>query len=379
LLLVSIFYLNYLSRMVIAPLLPVIEIEFGLGHGQAGSLFLFLATGVCAGLFGSSFVSSRVNYRRTVIFSAVALGGAMLATSQSASLMSMRSGLLLVGISAGLYFPSGIAVLTDVVSKEHWGKAMAMHELAPNLALVTAPLMVEALLKFLPWRGIIGILGGSLILMGAIYFRFGRGGAQKGDHPHPKAMQKMLGEPCFWIMAAVFVFSIGACDGVYAMLPLFLVNEVGFDRELANTIVGLSHVSGVVLLLFSGLITDRIGPKRATILFLTTTGVLTILLGILHGPLVSPTLVFLQTTSTACFFPPALAIVSLIFSPSLRSLGISLVLIVGIFFGAGTIPPGIGYIAEASSFSVGFCILGMFVLAVVVLLFYLRANSHADE
>jgi len=36
------------------------------------------------------------------------------------------------GISAGFYLPSGIAALTGLIRREDWGKAMAIHELAPN-------------------------------------------------------------------------------------------------------------------------------------------------------------------------------------------------------------------------------------------------------
>jgi hypothetical protein len=38
-LLVGIFYLNFISRIALAPFLPIVEIDLGLGHGEAGSLF----------------------------------------------------------------------------------------------------------------------------------------------------------------------------------------------------------------------------------------------------------------------------------------------------------------------------------------------------
>lgn len=356
---------------MLAPLLPVIEGEFGLGHGEAGSLFLLISSGYGAGLFGSTFVSSRLNYRRTILLSAMTVGGAMLGMSRSASVPRMHAGLLLIGISAGLYLPSGIAMLTDLVSKEHWGKAMAIHELAPTLGLITAPLLVEYLLKLVSWHGIFGILGVSSILMGVLFLLFGRGGSQKGEPPNPKAIQKILVNSSFWIMTAVFVFSIGASLGLYTMLPLFLVNEMGFDRKLANTIIGFSRLSGVIIIFFSGLITDRIGHKQAMIFFLAIAGMLTLMLGIFHGSITTPTLIILQATSLVCFFPPALAMVSLIFPSYLRSLSFSLLVFIGFFFGAGIIPPAIGYLADAFSFSFGFSFIGILILTILPLLFYL--------
>lgn len=379
LVLTTVFYISFLSRTVIAPLLPVIEAEFGLSHGEAGSLFVFIASGQCVGFLASGFVSSRLNYRLTVFFSAIAVGGAMLAMSHSSSVSGMYTWLFLVGVSEGLYFPSGIAIITELTSRQHWGKAMAIHEVAPNLALVTAPLLVEALLIAVPWRGIIGIVGVSAVLLGLLFLLSGQGGTQKGTSPNPKTMREILREPSFWIIATVIAFALGAADGLYAMLPLFLVNEIGFEREFANTIIGLSHVSGVIIIFFSGLITDRIGAKRAMALFAGTTGVLTLMLGFFHGSFVTPALVFLQATSIACFFPPALVIAALILPPRLRGLALSLVLIVAILFGEGVVPPGVGYLAEAVSFSFGICLIGVLVLGILPLLFFLRTDSHVRE
>lgn len=373
LLLFFINYLNVLSRIVFAPLLPLIEVEFGLGHGQAGSLFLFMAFGFCAGLFGSGFLSSRLNHRRTIVFSAVTVGGAMLATSQSPSVSFVYLGLLLVGTSAGFYLPSEIAILTDLIRQPHWGKAIAIRESAASLGLITAPLLVEFLLRFLSWRCILGTVGASSILMAVLFIFFGQGGERKGEPPNLREMQNFLGNRSFRIMAVLFAISIGAQIGVYAMLPLFLVNEIGVYRELANTIIGLSQISAAVCLFFSGLIADRIGHKRGVVLFTATTGVLTLLLGLIHGSLTTPALILLQATSAACLFPAGFAIVSGIFPPHLRSLAISLVVLVGYFFGAGLVPSGIGYLAEALSFSVGFSLLGILTLAMLPLLSRLRA------
>ena len=375
LLLTAIFYLNFLSRVVIAPLLPIIEGEFGLGHTQAGSLFLFVAAGYCTGLFGSPFISSRLNHRRTILLASIAVGGVMLIVSRSASVSAMHSGLFAIGVSAGLYLPSGIAMLTDVVSKEHWGKTLAIHELAPNMAFVTTPLLVEVLLTYIPWRGIIAILGASSILIGFLFLLFGEGGRQKSETPNLETLKKILGNPSFWIMAAVFSQAVGGSLGVYTMLPVFLVDEVGMGRELANALVGSSRAFSVLILLLSGMITDRIGLKRATVAFLAIMGALTLMLGILHGRVITLVLVFLQPTAAVSIFPAGLAMVSLIFPSNLRSVAMSLVGIVGFLFGGGFIPQIIGYFAEVFSFSFSFFFVGVLVLATLPLLSYLRTSQ----
>jgi len=87
--LTAIFYLNFGSRILLGPFLPVIERELGLGHGGAGSLFLFIQIGYASGLLGSGFVSWRLTHRRTVVLSSIGVGLAMIALSRATSLVEM--------------------------------------------------------------------------------------------------------------------------------------------------------------------------------------------------------------------------------------------------------------------------------------------------
>ena len=379
LILVGIFYLNFLSRIVLAPLLPVLEEELGLGYGGAGSLFFFIAAGYGAGLLGSGFISSRLIHQHTITWSILAVGGAMFFVSRSTSIKEMHAGLLLIGLFAGIYLPSGIATLTGLVRKEQWGKALAIHELGPNLGLITAPLLSEALLKIFSWRGALAIISISAILMGILFRFLGQGGKDKAERPRFQSVHEIVGSRFFWIMATLFTASIGSSIGAYTMMPLFLVSEVGMERGWANTLIGLSRTFGVVVLFSSGLIIDRAGPKKALPIFLAATGLFTLLLGITHGSVTTPILVFLQAAATACLFPVGFTIISLIFPSHLRSSAVSLVVFIGFFLGGGVIPSGIGYWAEAFSFSSGFTLLGVFFLIVLPLFLLTMKRLNPSE
>jgi len=368
--LVIIFTLNFTSRVVLSPLLPLLEQELGLGHGEAGSLFLLIQVGYCLGLLVTGFVSCRINHRRTILLSTTALGMVLLAMSGSTSMAGMRVGLVLLGTSAGLYLPSGMATITEEIPREQWGKAIAVHELAPNLGFIAAPLFAEALLRILSWRGVLAVLGVLAILAGGCFQMFGRGGTHKSEPPNFGTMRQLLRDSSLWIAAMLFVDAIGVSLGFYMMMPLFLVSEIGMERGLANAIVGLSRVPGIAMIFFSGLVTDRIGHRRALTIFLSIMGILTVLLGLVHGRVVTAVLVFLQSASVACFFPAAFSMVSQIFPANLRGLAVSIVTIAGSLVGAGAIPPGIGYLAEMASFSLALCLLGLFTLSMPLVLRY---------
>lgn len=375
-LLTGVFYLNFTSRFLLAPLLPVIEQDLGLGHGEAGSLFLHIACGYGAGLAASGFISSRLTHRLTILTSIFMAGAAFLVISRLDSVGDMRIGLVVVGLFAALYIPSGIATITELARQEQWGRALAIHELGPNLGFITVPWLAEGLLRFTTWRGTLAVLGTASIFMGVVYLFAGKGGRLRATLPNMRSIGHILSNPAYWVMASFFVVSIGSTVGLYTMIPLFLVNEMGMERTTANTLIGFSRVFGIVILFLSGFITDRFGPKRAMAVFLVATGILTVLFGTFRNPGATILLMFLQAASGACLFPVGFTIISLVFPAPLRGVAVSLVMVIGFILGGGVVPSALGHWAEAFSFSSGFALLGISFLA--MLPFCLRVGNRLE-
>jgi MFS transporter, NNP family, nitrate/nitrite transporter len=374
-LLILIFYLNFTSRVILSPLLPVVEKDLGLGHGEAGSLFFYIALGYGLGLLGSGFVACRLIHRFAIALSAVMIGVALVLVSLSNSLPAMHLNLVLLGCFSGLYLPSGIATLTEMIPREHWGRAMAFHELAPNLGFITSPLICEILLRFLSWRGTLGAVGIWSVLMAVLFLAYGRGGSGKGTPPSLRLMGQVLTNPSFLPMAVLFMISIGSSLGLYTIMPLYLVSEAGMDRGLANTLIGCSRVLAIAALYAAGLLSDRAGLKRTMAFFIITTGVLTLCLGHFRGPVATPVFLFLQGASAPCLFPVGFTLIALMFPSPLRSVAVSLVIFCGFILGGGLVPSFVGHWAEAYSFSSAITLLGALFLSLLPLFLRLKIDN----
>ena len=74
----GLFFLNFISRVIFSPLLPVIEQEMGLDHTRSGSLFLFLSLGYFLSVLSSGFISSKINHKRSIVLSCLLLGCVLL-------------------------------------------------------------------------------------------------------------------------------------------------------------------------------------------------------------------------------------------------------------------------------------------------------------
>jgi NNP family nitrate/nitrite transporter-like MFS transporter len=362
LILTSIFFLNFVSRITPAPLAPEIELELNLSHTDTGALFFMITLGYFIALTGSGFVSSRFNHKGTIIIANSAVGLALIGISFSTGPWTLRMGLFALGLAAGLYLPSGIATLTSLIPARHWGKAFAIHEIAPNSSFILAPLICEAVLLWFSWRTIFLLLGFVALIMSPVFLRFSRGGEFKGEAPSLATFHHMYGRLSFWVM--VFLFSLGVMStlGIYTMLPLYLVTEHGMDVNQANTLIALSRIPTMLMTFLSGWVTDRIGPRQTLRIVLLFSGLMTLFLGIASRSVIRYA-VFLQPLLAVCFFPAGIAAMSLIVSAKLRNIAVSLIVPLAFVVGGGLAPIFIGFIGDRSSFATGITICGALIAA----------------
>lgn len=374
LLIASIFFLNFTCRIIVAPLLPIIEKDLGFSHGDAGSLFLFLSIGYFISLLGSGHISSRITHRKTIAVSAIAVGTALSLMSFSKSLFAMRFCVFLLGISAGTYLPSGISTVTSLVNPKHWGKAVAIHEIAPNLSFVLTPLLAEMLLHWFIWRNILFLIGIFSVIMGFVFIHFSKGGNFIGESPNFSSIKSIIEIPAFWILIFLFGLAITGSLGIYNMLPLYLVTEHGLSQEWANSLVGISRISTIGMAFLSGWATDRLGPKTVMVSVFLITGVLTLLLGIVSTNWIA-IVVFLQPMLAVCFFPAGFAALSSISTPENRNVAISLTIPIAFVIGGGAIPALIGIMADKGYFAWSISLTGALIMIGFFLSFFLKLSE----
>ncbi len=380
LVLVAIFFFNFIARIVLSPLTPSIEKDLSLNHSDMGSFFFYITVGYFISLVGSGFVSSRLSHRMTVVVSAAAVGVTLLGVCLCAeTAKGFGLCMFILGLVTGMYLPSGIAIITHLVRPSQWGSAIAVHELAPNLAFVAAPLLAEALMYWFSWRSVMAAIGFASLVSGALFAVFGQGGCFKGERPHFEALRRLVLHPSFFLMVGLFSMGIGSTIGVYAMLPLYLVADHGIPRLEANTLIAISRVSTLFVVFIGGWATDRFGSLRTLKSVFFFTGTATILLGVVSASWIK-IVVLIQPVFAVCFFPAGFAVLSSIVPPRSRNLLISLVVPVAFMIGAGLVPTGIGILGDAGAFEAGFAAVGAFILAGSLLVGRVKTrDSHKES
>jgi len=356
------FFLNFTSRIIFSPLLPVIEGEMEIDHAQSGSFFLCISAGYFLSVLFSGYVSARINHKRTIMLSSLGIGSSLFLLTACSTLFSFQVGLFVLGLGAGLYFPSGLATISNLVPSAYLSRGMAIHELAPNMGFVAAPLICDAFLTYLEWRQGLALFGVFIIFGGFAYGMSSYGSTEKGTAPDLSGAKVFFRMPVFWGLVTLFSLAICSTLGIYAMAPLFLVNDHGMDPGKANTLLAFSRIAAIPMPLAGGWFGDRFGKQLVISIVLFLAGITTAALALVNIGIWVTVLIVAQPLLAVCFFPAGFAVLSKLGSSRHGNLAISLCLPLAFLIGAGLMPLLIGAVGDAYSISGGFLLVAVLMI-----------------
>jgi NNP family nitrate/nitrite transporter-like MFS transporter len=376
--LAAIFFLNFTSRILFSPLLPLISDELGMSHADSGSFFLCISFGYFVSILLSGYVSCRLNHKRTIFLSSLSSGVMLLVLSGCTSLVGLRLGLVGLGLAAGLYLPSGFITIVRLVPIAYIARGMAVHELAPNISFVVAPILCAAGLLVMNWRVELGVCGAMLIGTSVLFLKYGNASLEKGTAPSSTKLKQILRLPTFWLITTMFSMAICSTLGIYAMLPLYLVSGLGMDFDSANTLLAFSRIGSVVMPILGGWFGDRYGNLKVMGIVLFMAGVLTIPLGCTDGALLV-LLAVVQPMVAVCFFPSAFAVLADIGPGSEKNVAVSICIPLAFLFGGGILPTVIGTIGDRYNLGVGIIASGCLMVFASFCAVFLLKKTHVQR
>lgn len=346
--------------------MPEIEATLGIDHGEAGSFFLFISSGYFVSILLSTKVSEYLGHKNTIVLSLCVSGLMLILTGTFESLWYIRLGLFLLGYGAGLYLQSGLATILSLVSPAYLARGMAVHELAPNLGFVIAPLLCTFFLLYVSYHTVLYFLGSLLITVAGLYMVFGYRKVPKTKSLDRQVVLQVIRDSTFWQMAVLLSLAICSTLGLFAMLPLYLTTEHNMNSETANSLVAISRVSSVFMPLAGGWLGDRIGNGRLLRYTLLAAGLLTVPIGLLQGlPLLF--FVVVQPMIAVCFFPSAFAVLARLGGKEVKGAAVSLCVPFAFLMGGGLLPMCIGTIGDHFSLATAYCSIGLLTIAVAAI------------
>lgn len=350
-------FLSMYARLLLSPMLVFIQHDLSIGPARATQLFLTLALSYSPVMLFSGFLTNRLLHRQTIALSAALLGLGLVMVALAPTLFFLHIGVAVMGGGAGLYPLAGVASVTAMVNDEIRGRAIAIHELGPNVAFVAAPLAISLGILVMDWRWIAALSGVFALVIALLFERYSVAGDFTGDRPRISNLRIILAKPEFWALTVYFSLAASSTLGVFSILPTFLITSRGHEVTAVNTIIGLSRVSGLGMIFLAGFLLDRIGVRRLVGAIMAITGVLTLLIGLLQGTWMLVA-VFLQPVVVVAFFPAAVSAMADLGPPTLRNVAVSVMIPTVNVVAGGVFPAVMGHLTEQGYVEAGFVVLG---------------------
>jgi NNP family nitrate/nitrite transporter-like MFS transporter len=355
----GLWFLNFCVRMSFSPLLPIIEGELAITHAVAGSLFSFMAVGGTISVFMSGWVAKHIGYKRSILFGFIALALVSLCLKYAHTYYFFAGCAFLIGLSAGIYLPCVVPLITAIVSRVNWGKAIAFHETAASFSFLAVPILVALTIRFFHWQSLFVMFSGACALCIVLFWVF-------APDPRPQEEKRsryaaVLRRPDFWVIAVLWIMAGTATAGVYTIIPLFLVTEKGMQVEAANTIFGVSRIGGVFATILVGFLVDRFAIKKLLFIILFITGLSTVGMALAQVLWLLVGMLVIQATVSMVFFPAAVTAISSITPPEERTTFIGVTLGISSLFCFGVFPVGLGAVADRWNFQIGILAAGVLI------------------
>lgn len=261
------FFATMVARLVISPVLPAIEAEFGVTSTITGAALTGLWMAYALAQFPSGLLADRYG-ERSVILAAVgltALASGLLALSPS---IWVFLGLAIcLGAVAGLHYSVATTLLTKEF--ENIGSAIGVHNSGAPLAGLLAPIAAAAVAGWIGWRYSIAL---GTLTAAPIFLLFAwkvretepaRPNQPVRDRVALGPVKRLLTRPQIAFTALLAICCEFVWQATASFLPTFLVAHHGYSIGLASALFSAYFVVHGITQPAVGSLSDRFGRDRA--------------------------------------------------------------------------------------------------------------------
>ncbi|MBC8505455.1 MAG: MFS transporter [Chloroflexi bacterium] len=331
-----------IGNRIFSPFIP--QLSFGLGLTIAAFSWL-LALHALPGLASPVIGVLADRYgRRTVMFIALILRGIGLFGLGFSSGWWSAIPMLLIGLTTTAYMPVQRAYVSDQVSYERRGRALAAVDASYSTAGMIGIPIVGWMIEVWGWNLPLYVLGSlSFIAALVIMLRLPKTENRTQSHRIRSTAWKLFFQPRILAMMVVSVLLLFIFIIFMMSWALWLSEDFGFgplEIGLIGKNIGIAEFAGLLL---AGLFIDQIGKRRGSLIGLAATAILLLLILFFQQSLLAVQ-VMLVLTAVAIEF--AITAVIPLFAeqvPEERATVFSLVTF-GNTFGIGLAPPVTTYL-----------------------------------
>lgn len=272
--------LLHVLKISLAPLLPLMQAEFGLSYTKVGILTSILTLcGASSGIF-AGIVADKAD-KIKVILSVLLLISIFSATMVlTSTFLTALLFLIFLYISIGLFLPPIYSYMARRYLETR-GKIFGIFETGGSVGVLIGPITAGVISSYLGWRWVYTLWALPIFAIAYLFYRFSlknRVRSKREDRDDEIDKKELLNRKSLsnflprlkiiFLAQGFFGFISG---GTISFLPLFLKNVHNFSVGNAGGVLTLFLAGGMAGKMIGGKYSDIWNPKKViTVAFLTT-------------------------------------------------------------------------------------------------------------
>lgn len=369
-----------MGASLVAPILPLYALEFGVNYTAAGGLITGFAVArlsfdVIGGVAGDRLGARRVTMGGALLI-AVAGATAALAPSYWFLLLSR----FVEGVGSALFATAAFQYLVQITERSRLGRAAAMYQTGMLVGFAIGPFAGGYLAQIGDFRtpfwayAVFGII--VAVISGTFIDDLPPSGRTVGEVVRGVGLLIRRREMQVLSLVAVALFIMRAGARI-TLFPLYGDKVAKLDPGSIGTILSASAITNLLIVNYAGRLVDRVGRKPVAIWGLVASGIMTAAYGLFQGfwSLLLVSAVFGIASGIASIPPPAM--VGDLAPQGLEGSAVGLYRMAGdLGFVIG--PLLVGVIADTGAFSMGFFASGIALLIAAGAMLTIR-ETHPRE
>ena len=238
----------YLCRFNLAPVLPLLIIQFGLTHSEAGALGSVLFVSYALILFPAGILGDLMGPRVIITIGALLSAGMNVLFSWSTSFPSMLIIQFVNGVGQGMAWGPLTRLMANWYPRERMGFVMSLLSIPPALGPPAAYVLTGYLASFYSWKTAFQVPSVILVVTSLIFVLLARDNPSGSSHSvswSRTAFLKLLRKREIWLVGITYLALSGAIRGLLVWLPTFLVERTGMTLIAASVVGGLISLPGI--------------------------------------------------------------------------------------------------------------------------------------
>ncbi len=238
----------YLCRFNLAPILPLLIIQFGLTHSEAGALGSMLFVSYALILFPAGILGDLLGPRVIITVGALLSAAMNVLFSWSTSFPSMLIIQFVNGMGQGMAWGPLTRLMANWYPRERMGFVMSLLSIPPALGPPVAYVLTGYLASFYSWKTAFQVPSVILVVTSLMFVLLARdnpSGSSRSLSWSRTAFLELLKKREIWLVGVTYLALSGAIRGLLVWLPTFLVERTGMTLIVASVVGGLISLPGI--------------------------------------------------------------------------------------------------------------------------------------